>query len=266
MPETDKTPVAKKDISEYAGHFALVGKDKGCCGKLLGKVVIVVFLVNDEKTAWSDEEVSIFETVIKKSIDHLTSQSGFKKEKLNICYAYDKLPVQVKFDRHNHFEIADKVIRRYGDYNSLAAYQKHYEKKFKRDEAPIIFALHKDFRSFAIKAANSSAEVSLPDSDELSFVSYNDDVNNCVRTLVHELLHQFGAIDYYYHDELCQIANEVLPGSIMSSGMNIDALTRYIIGWDEEPDNAVFDFLERTKHITKEELRKARLKDNENDW
>ena len=256
------------DISRYNGHFALAGKHKGCCNQLLGNVVIVSFLVHEEKSAWKKQDIQVFEQVLKKVADILEKESGFSKNKLNIAYAFDALPVQVKFDRDDYSQIVSKVITRYGDYKSVAEYQTHYKKKFKRDEAPLVFAVHRDFRSFAKMESSASTEEYLKNSDELSFVSYSDDVDSCVKTLIHEILHQFGAIDYYVHDEVKNVANRLFPGSIMTSGLNIsvDPLTRYLIGWDDTPDDVVFEFLESTKNITEDDIREAYIKDKENDW
>ena len=52
----------------------------------------------------------------------------------------------------------------------------------------------------------------------------------------------------------------------MNSGDQIDSLTRYLIGWDEEPTEEVLSFLQETKEITEEEIRQAYIKDKDNDW
>ena len=83
-------------------------------------------------------------------------------------------------------------------------------------------------------------------------------------TLVHELLHLFGAVDLYYPENLKQVGKKYLPGSIMCDGNVIDDLTRYLIGWKRQlqSDSMAWKFLEETKNITAEDVRKA----NEAEW
>lgn len=259
---SDTEETAKKDISDYADHFALKGIDKGSSRKLLGNVCIVAFFVHDIKCAWKKEEKAVMKEVLVKVVDEINSQSKLPPKKLSISYAYDDVPVQLKFDADNYYALIPEVLKQYGDYQTVADYSSHYKKKFSKKEVPIVFFFHRDFRSFAHMHTAEGEDKS----GELSFVSYRDNVSDCVRTLLHELLHQFGAIDYYLPEKVKQVAERVFENSIMNGGMVIDPLTRYIIGWDEEPDDSVFRFLEETKDVTPEEILEARIKDSYNDW
>ena len=57
----------------------------------------------------------------------------------------------------------------------------------------------------------------------------------------HELLHVFGAKDFYYPKEVEQWATKHFPESIMnSSDEEVDTLTAYLVGWtDTVADNAI---------------------------
>lgn len=252
----------KHDISEYADHHALKAKNKGCSQKLLGNVCVVAFLVDEERSAWKPDEVDEMEEILESAINNIKKQSGLTDNRLSISYAFDVVPVQLKFDRNLDHQVVECVMDSYG-YSDTSSYQKHYEKKFSKDEAPIVFVLSKSFRSFAVI---DRSEEENTDSDEWSFVSYTGDKASCERTFIHELLHQFGAIDYYYPEAYSKAAEKILPNSIMNSGTEIDSLTRYIIGWDEEPDEKALQFLEETKDVTEEEIAKARKKEEDNDW
>lgn len=76
------------------------------------------------------------------------------------------------------------------------------------------------------------------------------------------VLHQFGAPDLYYPKAVHKLAKRHFPFSIMvnSNGFIIDPLTAYIIGWTNELDRVPAMILEKTKHITREDIR-AELKE-----
>jgi len=72
------------------------------------------------------------------------------------------------------------------------------------------------------------------------------------KTIIHELLHQFGAPDYYYPKAVKSLADKYFPQSIMTSGTGIviDSLTSYLIGWSDSIDRNAATVLELTKQIT----------------
>ena len=99
-------------------------------------------------------------------------------------------------------------------------------------------------------------------------VSYQNSFGelDVVHTLVHELLHQFGAIDLYYPDEITVAGEKFLGRSIMNCGMDIDDLTRVLIGWRTTLTDNAINFLEATKGVTKEQVMDARRKEWEKRW
>ena len=84
--------------------------------------------------------------------------------------------------------------------------------------------------------------------------------------MTHELLHQYGAIDFYLPAKVSAVTRKYFPNSVMSSGIIIDPLTRFLIGWDQAPREHVLRFLEETKTITMEDIWEAYRKDSKNDW
>lgn len=249
------------DISKYENHFALRAKGKGVSGSFRGKVCFVAFLVHEAKSAWSKEDIEKCKEVLKRVQSTLQSQSELPEKRLHVTYAMDVVSVQLKFDRDFYQELEANVLKQYGPYSESAAYQEHYKKKFLKDEAPIIFILNRDFRSFAVSSVSDSST-----GNEASYVSFSGDIDGCVRTIIHELLHQFGAIDLYLPEKVKAIAEQYLPDSVMNSGTQVDPLTRYLIGWDKDPKQEALQFLEETKDITEEEIAEAYKEDSDNDW
>jgi hypothetical protein len=82
--------------------------------------------------------------------------------------------------------------------------------------------------------------------------------------LKHELLHLFGATDFYYHDTVEQAADRYLGDSIMASAdafAPVDDMTAYLIGWTEEIDATAALILEKTKHLTRDYMFAAARKE-----
>lgn len=52
----------------------------------------------------------------------------------------------------------------------------------------------------------------------------------------------------------------------MLHGLEIDDLTRYIIGWDKKLSDKAKQFLNETSGVTEKEIAEAREKDRDNDW
>ncbi len=258
---TDKEIVEKvTDQNRFDGHFALEGKNKGSIKEFLGKVCFVCILVNDRRSAWSSEEEEKIKDVIQTAANEIKRQSGLTDNRLKISYAVDKVPIQYVFDRYeseNIDRLVKDVLVQYG-YEDVASYQEHYKRKFKKKEVPLIFFFNRDFRAFE--------HMDYLNGSEYSFVAFSGDEKECMRTLIHEVLHQFGAIDYYLPDRVKETAQKYLPDSIMESGSKLDDLTRYIIGWDKEMSESAISFLENTADITDKEIADAREKDSDNDW
>jgi len=114
---------------------------------------------------------------------------------------------------------------------------------------PIIFLLNEGGRAYA--CANASE-------------TYNDYLicfnNSTVSSFSHELLHLYGAVDYYYPLAYQEAAQKYFPQSIMfttEEHKEFDGLTAYIIGWTDTLDENARAFLEDTRHIRQEDLENA---------
>ena len=261
LKEKESVEYIEEDSVNIEEVFALHGINSGCCLKLLGKVVIVAFLVDDAESRWTDTAREKFVEVLKQSADEIMRQSGFSKSKLMIAYAHCKVSVPYVVTRKNHENCVKDVLTQFG-FGKISEYQKHYEKKFARDEAPMLFVFNKPFRSYAARAVCKSfhEKEAVTDANEWAFISYKAEHEN-KNTLIHELMHQFGAIDYYYPSQVKALAGAYFPGSIMDGGTVIDPLTRYVIGWDEELSPESKAFLRDISSVSEEDVRLALIEE-----
>lgn len=241
---------------EIANVFALRGKNAGCSLKLRGNVVLIAFLINDGESKWDKAAEAELVKMLKSASSRLMNASGLGRQDLNIAYAYCQVSVPYIVNKKNSDMFVRDVLRQFG-YEDSQSYQKHYEQKFFRDEACISFVFNKPFRSYAhnIQSYGAPSDTPNPIGNEHSVVSFRkDDLTGSENTLIHELLHQFGAIDYYYPEQLKLEAERFFPDSIMNSGSIIDPLTRYIIGWDDKPSEDAKAFLKAISVIPEAEI------------
>lgn len=249
----------ESQTEDFSDAFTLFGRNAGCSLKLRGKVVLINFLVSDGDSSWDDESVEAAVRMMKAASKRLMDESGLNKKDLQVAYAYCKVSIPYIVDRRLSSRCVPDVLKLFG-YDSVTKYQRHYEEKFSRDETAVSFIFNKDFRSYAHMLQNSSiVEHTVPDGDEYSIVSFNkNDPVDSERTFLHELFHQFGAIDYYYPAKVRVVSAKYMPDSIMCSGNVIDEFTRYLIGWDNELSENSKKFLNEIKDIPIEEFDYAR--------
>lgn len=251
----------QENLDNIKSAFALFGKNVGCSVAFRGKVVLVNMLVNDGESHWDEDSINAYVEMMKSVSDELMEESCLNAEALQIAYAYCTVDIPYVAKRSNDAECVSGVLRQFG-YDTVQAYQKHYEEKFSRDEAVITFAFNKSFRSYAhtISSLVECSDTPQPTGDEYSMVSFDPkNLLSSQRTFKHELLHQFGAIDYYYPANLQFKANKHFPDSVMDSGSVVDPLTRYIIGWDEELSDKAKEFLKDIENITKADVDRAKI-------
>lgn len=255
-----------EDLGALKNAYALQGRNVGCSLKLLGRVVLVTFLICDGECGWDEAAEKAAVTMLKKVCKRIEKDSGKDAKDLSVTYAYCKVKVPYVVSRENRSKFIEDVLLQFG-YKDVESYQRHYEKKFSRDEACITFLLNKgsrsgqDGRSYAsrVTSRNSSGDKPDPTGEEYSMVFFDpDDPVSSERGMLHELLHQFGAIDMYYPSVLQFEAQRHLPGSIMDGGDVIDSLTRYVIGWDDKLAPDARNFLEAISGISQEAIDRAR--------
>lgn len=121
----------------------------------------------------------------------------------------------------------------------------------------MLFVWARDFRG---SAKQSQLELSARRTGEWATIGVHDILGNRdgeKRTFIHELLHLFGAEDFYYPPVVEKAADKWLPDSIMNEGHTIDALTRVLVGWDTWLSGNAEGFLNDTKGVTEKELDEA---------
>ena len=245
-PETTLPPEQLDNIpDDVQNHVYLTYKNNGRCEELIGNVKVTVVLISDEVSTWNsaaESELSKSLSSQEKSIEEIAASYG---KKLDITFNYIGAKVTGDAAAGDYSEGWINAAANSIGYESIKSMQKELDSKNSADSNPILFALNKTGRAYAnYSTGKTGCEYLVVFSSDYS--SFN-----------HELYHVYGARDFYYPNEVAELASTYLSDSIMSNGDVTDPLTAFIIGWDDEIDAEAYEFLKKTSHLTKEYLDEA---------
>ena len=229
----------------FNSHCLLSGRRRGVCDMLKGKVLVTFILVDDLGSLWRDIDVEKFERIQNNASLILENQAREYGTELSIDTRFIKCGIAVKADSAEHswmyaaldtaglsVENTTDELKNSGEYN----------------EAPIIFALNKDGRGHADSRNNVN------DIFEYAVIyGFND--------YRHELLHLFGAVDFYLPEAVSDFADKHFHDSIMFDSSDVDdnekcvdSFTAYLIGWTDKISTEAYAFIQDTACLTEEYL------------
>lgn len=222
------------------GHFLLSEKDCGVCKRLTGKVELEAVLVSLAEAPWTAESRQALEASFNQAMDTLEREAAAYGAYLDLSVKY-------------HAVSAEETISLNGDSNdwvegildgdpALPA----YDRTGVWDSRPLLLCINTGGRAFAnSRWTEDTAEY---------LILFGTGVE---RTICHELMHLYGAWDYYLHDEVKAAAQQYSPDSIMLSSRNgnvVDSLTAYVIGWTDTLDANARALLDATAHLTQDDI------------
>lgn len=246
-PETTVPETTNNIPDELEEHVYLQNIDRGRCGKLLGQVTVTVIVTSDKVSSW--DAASRAELVASLSDQEKLLEEGAQSYGAELDVTYSFIDVQIDSEAKPTEGLTDgaweNTALKAAGFTSKDKAQSELDAKKDADSNPILIVLNKTGRAYARQQASISRS-------EICVV-YSSDYTS----FRHELYHLYGAEDFYYPAEVKELCNSYLPESIMNDGSKTDALTAFIIGWDEEIDTNAYDFLKNTSHLTKDYLDKA---------
>ncbi len=245
-------------ISDYPhlqNNFFLGGRGAGASKKFVGDVNILTVFLKRELSDWSENTKTKYYAAVNKAADFLMSEAAKYGAYLNIhCF---HLETAVPKDANPKAGYA--LVKNYFHRESINEIQTYYEKSMGVDEVPIILAFNGPGRSFAYKENSNDMYTA----QELSVIFFenNDNIESKKISIAHELLHQFGAIDYYFPKELKTIAEKYIGNSIMGVGQPwVDDLTAYLIGWKDTISANSYWFLKETMWMDEKRMEEEKRK------
>ena len=225
-------------------HYYLGTRNGGPSKTLTNNVVVIHILLNDLISNWMfPMHVSEYQTASSLMALNLTLNAKIHNAPLAVQNTYCQATLPLVIDATGSW--VPLLFNSLG-FASAEAMQRKYEAEFNCEEAPIIIAVNRPMRSYAMM---NNARSVFRANDEWSVVFRQNYGTFDMNVLTHELLHQFGAVDYYYPDVTIQAAQRYFPQSVMLSGTEIDDLTRYLIGWTSDLSDAAISFLKETSSV-----------------
>lgn len=238
-----------EDYPQIRNNYLLTGRNVGASRKLRGDVGVIVCYMKRSPADFPETAVSQFRDAMYDAFNWLEQEAKKRGVPLNIkSYRFD-VDIPKNADPQRVFGL----IRDFLSQQTMEATQNHYERTLNLDEAPFILAFDEDGRSFAANQ-NEGHPYRV---DEYSAI-FRWGEKYYWTTIAHELLHQFGAVDYYYPDSVKERALQYFGDSVMGIGRTeLDDLTAYLIGWKDTISAETYWFLRDTMWITRESYEAA---------
>ena len=136
----------------YKNHVLLSGKMAGETKALRGNVVAVVFFINDSTSSWDEKSKTAYRKRHESAMKILSGTAKKNNVPLILRSAFGELNIPFECTNSNWPQWVASAMKNYNQLN-LANYQAYYKKYYHCNEAPVIFAFNKQFRSYACAAS-----------------------------------------------------------------------------------------------------------------
>ena len=246
------------EISPYRPGYQM-----GSCQRLSGNIATVTLFVDSGRNKWTEKEAQrYYRKVIAPGFQFLEDKARQRDMDLHfdnwqlisteddeLYLSSSEIIITGDFDKISTQEgLFDRFARSLafqGEYEMNA----YFERLFDVDQVVYILVLNKPGRAFAYQDNGD------PSQDWIEFCTlYTKSSDGFIvspRTLAHEVLHLFGAEDYYDPNgdkpERKKLAEQVCPNDIMLRNMNdirlheVSDITAYTVGWLQQAPDTVKD-------------------------
>ncbi len=222
----------------------------GSCYDMKKSVCYFLIFLDDEESQWNKEEKQKFidkkllpslNYLSEKALEHdITLNHKFKEysHDQNVPLTFDGIIDTDTVTNGKQENILNEVAKSMG-YSSTREMDSTLKNELRTNQIAYLLVLNKQGRAYKYSDVISSAEryefcVFFDDS-----ITYNG--NTCMSTIAHEILHLFGAEDYYdpygKYPQREKLADKLYPNDIMNENFKdinnaqIGAYTAYSIGW-----------------------------------
>ena len=233
----------------YKDHVYLKARKFGACGAMTGNIELIVVFVNDSKSVWSDAERKRFLNAVRYDAEYLEKQARKWGADLSIDYAYFEVNVPENQEERWYDYLMEDFFKH--PEKRMETLQEYYEKKLGFDDTPLLFVFNCEGRSYCYEGDRDN---NYREERPVYFAkSMGKDLS-----ITHELLHLYGAYDYYYPELTKETAKRLFPDSSMLTGnREVDDLTAFLIGWTEYLTGKAIEFLEATQSLDSNSINKA---------
>lgn len=233
-----------EDYPQIRDNFFLKSRNIGASRKLKGDIEIIVCFMKKRPTDFTDSSKAQFTKGLYTACNWLKSEAESYGAKLTFKYRFYVIDTPIDANPSCGYELIREFFN--GQGISMDQLQNRYENMSGSDESPFILVFDEISRSFAHK---QPAQHIIKHEDSIIYKNSNNQFH--WSTIAHELLHQFGAIDYYYPQEVVDYAKRYIKNSIMGVGAQnaLDDLSAYLVGIKDTISAASYHFLSETMWI-----------------
>ncbi|MBE6638085.1 MAG: hypothetical protein E7616_01315 [Ruminococcaceae bacterium] len=246
------------DQDELRPHYEL-----GICRQLIGNPVVVLFFVDDYESKWTKDDVLKFtEEEILPGLTYLTINAKEWDVALDFTIesyagAFDNFDIKyegvVNPDLYNggsSKDVLDKAAEDIGCKTNWDLYS-YYQTMYPKQQIIFLNFLNKPGKSYARNFISTGyleyAEHAVIFSDQLGSDHGEGKAGSSASRIVHELLHLFGAEDYYLSGSREDLANKKYPNDIMLwqydniQDNTIGDYTAFTVGWTHKAPDVCYD-------------------------
>lgn len=242
------TPSARAEIDYLAymrqrnayNSIITQSRDAGTCRMLRGSIELTVVVVGMDGVSWTLGELNTLGVIVNQALDTLEEEAALYGTELQITPVFYRAASSADPDEDGWFLNVLDSVPELADASWV--------------NRPLLFCLNIEGRSYALTSSGSTPE-------HVIFFMDND-----TGTVRHELLHLFGAEDFYFHDDVEAAAERHFPDSVMlnsDADAVTDPLTAYLVGWTSTPNETAQAFLADISHLTQEDIDNARAVDQQ---
>ena len=227
----------------------------GSCRRLEGRPYVLVVYLDDNESNWTEEEVKSYQAnLIEPALTYIEENAKKWGVFLDIgmgyyaTYGHPDRPVKHSSavedynENGSNRDLMEQVARTLG-YESVTAMHDAITKHAGTEQVAYVVMVDKGGRSYSVAHYKPEEVVDQHYWIEYSliFSGFTDTSRDSASdTIVHELLHIFGAEDYYYPEGRNALARQYYLTDIMLCNepdlqyFTIEDFTAYTLGWTDE--------------------------------
>ena len=235
------------------------GYDAANCHTLAGNPYVLVVFLDDDVSSWPEEKIlTYWEELLTPGMTFIEENAAAWDVELDFqcgyyaTYGHPDRPVKYNGVVDTHMngtttkDILEQVAASLG-FDSKDHMHERLQDFSGQDQIAYIIMLNKGGRSYTIRYHHS--ERTSTDRDRyleycVIYTGFTDDSGDTASdTIAHEMLHLYGADDYYRPDSREALASALYPDDIMLCAkpdlqyFNLGEMTAYCVGWtDEAPE------------------------------
>ena len=228
-PQTEDKENGIKNVFDEKDKFVAVRKNYGPCREMLGKIETLVVFVSTPSFSWTQEEITSYCKDMDAAMGKLNEQAKRRSpggRQTQFGYSLFRCQTSFEFDKSEEKWFGD-VMKNFFHLGTIAELHDYYSARLHADSTPFIFLFNSDGRGYARPSRSDYRN----QQNEYA-VCFGKEKDRTF-TVMHELMHLYGAVDLYYPEEVKDAAWKYMPSSVMlrREGVEIDDLTSYLIGW-----------------------------------